>query len=167
MRVSCLVIQDLLPLYCDNECSEESKNIVKEHLNECSSCNEIYKKFKTDVFTNEFNKIENQKDVQAIKKYNKRIKFTTINITLFLLAIILYWLFWFLKAYAWIKYDDNLADIISVIMYITIGIIIFTSIVIIVNMISAFSRKVKNKLIVSSFLCKLYYSLPSVVIICF
>lgn len=44
MKISCEVINDLLPLYHDEVCSEESKRIVEEHLKECENCREIAKK---------------------------------------------------------------------------------------------------------------------------
>ena len=44
MKLSCDVINDLLPLYHDEVCSEESKRIVEEHLKECENCREIAKK---------------------------------------------------------------------------------------------------------------------------
>lgn len=37
-KYSCNVVQDLLPLYLDDVCSEDSKKIVEEHLEECSTC---------------------------------------------------------------------------------------------------------------------------------
>ena len=43
MNCSCNVIRDLLPLYYDGVCSEESKTIVDRHLSECESCKEYYK----------------------------------------------------------------------------------------------------------------------------
>ena len=44
MKLLCDVINDLLPLYHDEVCSEESKRIVEEHLKECEKCQEIAKK---------------------------------------------------------------------------------------------------------------------------
>ena len=38
MKMDCNVIKDLLPLYVDNCCSEESTKLVKEHLSVCESC---------------------------------------------------------------------------------------------------------------------------------
>lgn len=35
MKVPCNIIEDLLPLYHDNVCSEESRAMVKEHLQTC------------------------------------------------------------------------------------------------------------------------------------
>lgn len=36
------MIQDLLPLYLDGVCSEESKNAVESHLQECSVCKDFF-----------------------------------------------------------------------------------------------------------------------------
>ncbi len=41
MKLSCDVIQDLLPLYHDGVCSEESKRIVEEHMEICSDCRDV------------------------------------------------------------------------------------------------------------------------------
>ena len=35
---NCEVIKDLLPLYSDGVCSEESRKIVAEHISQCSEC---------------------------------------------------------------------------------------------------------------------------------
>lgn len=42
MNVPCKVIKDLLPLYLDKVCSEESRNIVEEHLKECPDCRKFH-----------------------------------------------------------------------------------------------------------------------------
>lgn len=42
MKTTCSVIQDLLPLYCDDACSAESRRLVEEHLKECDDCRETY-----------------------------------------------------------------------------------------------------------------------------
>lgn len=39
----CEVIQDLLPLYIDNICSNESRRMVSEHLENCDECQKLYK----------------------------------------------------------------------------------------------------------------------------
>ena len=42
MKYPCSLIQDLLPLYHDGVCSEESNKIIEAHLSECSSCKDYY-----------------------------------------------------------------------------------------------------------------------------
>lgn len=48
-NISCKIIEDLLPLYNDNVCSKESKQLVEEHLESCIKCQELLKIMKTDV----------------------------------------------------------------------------------------------------------------------
>lgn len=43
-KYSCEVIKDLLPLYIDSVCSDESKILVSEHLDECEECSEEYRR---------------------------------------------------------------------------------------------------------------------------
>ena len=38
MKLSCSVVNDLLPLYADSLCSEESAALVREHLESCEAC---------------------------------------------------------------------------------------------------------------------------------
>ena len=46
MKVPCDVIMDLLPLYYDGVCSEDSKKIVADHLAECEACRAAFEKIK-------------------------------------------------------------------------------------------------------------------------
>lgn len=38
MKYKCGIIKDLLPLYVDHVCSDESKELIEEHLLECNNC---------------------------------------------------------------------------------------------------------------------------------
>ena len=40
MKISCEIIRDLLPLYMDGVCSEESRKAVDEHVRDCEKCRE-------------------------------------------------------------------------------------------------------------------------------
>jgi hypothetical protein len=40
--MNCNIIKDLLPLYIDDCCSEETRELVKEHLDSCAECNAMY-----------------------------------------------------------------------------------------------------------------------------
>ena len=45
-KISCEIIKDLLPLYYDNVCSNDSKLLVEKHISECTSCRKyLDKKF--------------------------------------------------------------------------------------------------------------------------
>ncbi|RDY69112.1 hypothetical protein DXT76_16790, partial [Halobacillus trueperi] len=49
MKVSCEVIQDLLPLYVDKLTSEKSTLMVENHLKECKECNRMYSKMVEEI----------------------------------------------------------------------------------------------------------------------
>ena len=49
MNVSCSVIQDLLPLYHDGVCGEESRNLVANHLERCADCKDMLRSLDEEV----------------------------------------------------------------------------------------------------------------------
>ena len=50
MKIDCEVIRDLLPLYADDACSDKSRMMVDEHLEECSACREQLERIrKTEI----------------------------------------------------------------------------------------------------------------------
>lgn len=60
MKVSCEMIQDMLPLYCDGVCSQSSINAVNEHLKICEKCRTDFhfmkENIKTDLIQEKDNK---------------------------------------------------------------------------------------------------------------
>jgi len=44
--MECNIIKDLLPLFLDDCCSEESRAAVKEHLERCETCRAVYEDMK-------------------------------------------------------------------------------------------------------------------------
>lgn len=56
-KYNCNIIRDLLPLYHDGVCSEQSKAIVEEHLEECTDCKSLASRLENtridDVLTEE------------------------------------------------------------------------------------------------------------------
>ena len=49
MKLSCNVARDLLPLYHDGVCSDESRALVEEHLDGCPDCAGILKELQGEV----------------------------------------------------------------------------------------------------------------------
>lgn len=49
MKLACKVIEDLLPLYCDGACTEDTRALVEHHLQECDSCRGIYDKIQEEL----------------------------------------------------------------------------------------------------------------------
>ena len=70
MKISCAIITDLLPLYHDGVCSNESKTMIEEHLAECDNCNvELQTMGEIIPMRNTTN---NLKEAEAIKKLSKK-----------------------------------------------------------------------------------------------
>lgn len=49
MKISCEIVQDLLPLYCDGVCSQDSKQAVEAHLKDCEKCRADMRFMEQDV----------------------------------------------------------------------------------------------------------------------
>ncbi|MCR5835249.1 MAG: zf-HC2 domain-containing protein [Lachnospiraceae bacterium] len=71
MRIDCEVMSDLLPLYVEDLTSEESNEIVREHLSYCGECREKYEKLKAGE-----NIIED--DGSLLKKIAKKYRYNKI-----------------------------------------------------------------------------------------
>lgn len=48
-KTDCNIIRDLLPLYIDEVCSSQSRQLVEEHLKECESCRRELEQMKSDM----------------------------------------------------------------------------------------------------------------------
>lgn len=91
MKYSCDLIQDLLPLYCDQVCSKDSAEAVKEHISTCENCRNIYAGMKQDAFM-ESTKYEKQQ-IASMRQMKKKIKkkntvFGTIGIVIGILLVV-------------------------------------------------------------------------------
>ncbi|MCM1542192.1 MAG: zf-HC2 domain-containing protein [Blautia sp.] len=65
MKMKCSVIQDLLPSYVDNICSEDTRELVGEHVAECEQCREKLEQMKnTEIVAEKVSK----KQVDHLKK---------------------------------------------------------------------------------------------------
>lgn len=49
MTIKCAVIEDLLPSYIDGLTSDESNQLIKEHLKDCTNCSKIYHEMKQEL----------------------------------------------------------------------------------------------------------------------
>ena len=80
MTYPCGIIRDLLPLYIDDVCNEESKQAVENHLSECEKCRNYYESMKsTEGFVaKENDNSEDMKMANNLKnvksKINKKIR---------------------------------------------------------------------------------------------
>ena len=75
MDNNCQIVQDILPLYVDEVCSEESKKLVEGHVTGCADCAAVLRKLKnTDCETSLAT--ERMEVVQNHAKKEKRKSFT-------------------------------------------------------------------------------------------
>lgn len=49
MKLSCNVVRDLLPLYHDGVCGDESRALVEDHLKECPDCTAILRELRGEI----------------------------------------------------------------------------------------------------------------------
>ena len=52
-EINCKIIQDLLPLYIDGVCSEDSKLLIEKHLSHCEDCRKYLEELKTEPMSEE------------------------------------------------------------------------------------------------------------------
>lgn len=72
IKISCEVCLDLIPLVKDNVASEDSANLVREHIRECESCK--------NEFNSEVGIPPEMNDRRVLKKIKKQIFITVLTI---------------------------------------------------------------------------------------
>ncbi len=84
MSKQCKIIEDLLPLYHDGVCSEESKQLVEEHLSQCEECSNLLDKIDGEIVSptkdEEWKLLEGIS--KAVRKGRKKAFIAGISITL-------------------------------------------------------------------------------------
>lgn len=83
--LDCNIIKDLMPLYLDAICSEESRNLVDAHLNNCEQCRAQLELLK-NVALGRTGRIKKISYFKKIKKYD--MKKEILSILLLVIAII-------------------------------------------------------------------------------
>lgn len=86
-EVKCTIIQDVLPLYMDEVVSQDTKEMVDQHLQHCEKCQKEYETMKRKLYIPAENK------APIIKKINKKWRKKKVIISfasIFATAIILF-----------------------------------------------------------------------------
>ena len=115
MKMSCNIIEDLLPLYVDDMVSEDSRKLVEEHLKECPSCRkmqeEMVKENRLSATGNRSNSEKtNKTEAESLKKIRRRIR--KKRIASVILAVILVVTaggighYWYYDKETYISWDD-------------------------------------------------------------
>ena len=89
MKYPCSLIKDLLPLYHDGVCSEESNKIIENHLSECSSCKDYYNFLcETDeIFTAPQNAELEMKKAASFRSIKRKLRKKQILVVVLAFAI--------------------------------------------------------------------------------
>ena len=77
MKLPCTVIEDMLPVYIDGICADETEALVAEHLAQCSKCRDMLEKMRTSVEIPE--EPDDIKPLQAIQKRWERSKRASVR----------------------------------------------------------------------------------------
>ena len=90
MRMPCDLIQDLLPLYHDQVCSQTSRKAVEDHLQDCPACQQVLDAMGGDLLTPA--ETEEEKELRPLaewwQKQKKKSHLNTIVYTMFLVIIL-------------------------------------------------------------------------------
>ncbi len=87
----CEVIQDLIPLYIDNICSDESRRIIIEHLENCDECQKLYENMSKSVKQKQAEpELDSEQAFRAISHKWKRKRIFTMCISVVLTALTIF-----------------------------------------------------------------------------
>lgn len=84
MNLKCGVVRDLIPLYIDKVCTEESKEKVEKHMEKCEGCKKYYEKMEEtsgfyEVKDYDFEEEKMKESLKKVKsKINKKIRNTIV-----------------------------------------------------------------------------------------
>lgn len=108
-EVKCTIIQDVLPLYIDEVVSQDTKEMIDEHLQHCEKCQKEYDSMKRDLYIPVENKAPLFKSIS--KKWRKKkviISFASIFATAIILLGAYLCIFYFERV---IPYSEDLFKI--------------------------------------------------------
>ena len=99
-NLSCAVIRDLLPLYAEGLCSEESRVLTESHLETCAECRKLYAHLPEEP-----EKIAVPEEGKALRKLNSKLRqnrFTKMMAAVFCVLLVLFGVWngvWYVREY--------------------------------------------------------------------
>ena len=90
MKYSCGIIKDLLPLYVDQVCSDESKELINEHLPECKECKSYMDSLRESqaVEAVAYDEETERRKVKMMLEMKKKLLFRNILVAAFTVLIL-------------------------------------------------------------------------------
>ncbi len=80
----CNIVKDLLPLYADNICSEDSREMVAEHLSSCKECKQELEDYRYNTGIGDESEID---EIKAVADFSKKLK--KRNLTKIIVSVVL------------------------------------------------------------------------------
>lgn len=88
-NISCNTIEDLLPLYIDGVCSDETKALIEMHIENCEECQHKLELMKTNIPN--VNIKENFEDSKMLNKFSETgIKNTRVDVKASTITVLFY-----------------------------------------------------------------------------
>lgn len=108
-EIKCTIIQDILPLYIDGVVSQDTREMVEEHLKHCEKCQHEHQQMKHEIYIPEENKASLFKTIN--KKWRKK-KIIISCISAFITTLILLGVFEYVFHYETIiPYSEDIVKI--------------------------------------------------------
>ena len=83
MNISCKIAEDLLPLYLDNSCSEDSRTAIEEHLKDCPSCRMKLNRMQSDITA----EIHPEQSAPKLANYAKKVRHHRVRVAVFIVVV--------------------------------------------------------------------------------
>lgn len=82
MKKECILVRELLPIYCDGAVGEEGKQVIEAHLKDCEECNtykqEMSQRKKELEAEDKIEAVKEKQVTEASKKLRKHNKWTDV-----------------------------------------------------------------------------------------
>ena len=92
MNLPCKIVEDMLPIYYDGVCSDESAKLIEKHLENCPQCSRLLSELRAEIEISE-KSVDDLKPLEEIRKKWKKSKRvylrTGICVTLVVLVLVM------------------------------------------------------------------------------
>ena len=106
MKISCRVIQDLLPLYAEKMTSDESNLLIEEHIADCNKCKNMLNSIKVNIIKNKPD-TEDSVSLKFIQKNIKKRKVKAIGFVSLIVFLAMFIIFSYLTKPDYISYKNS------------------------------------------------------------
>ena len=113
MKLPCAVTRDLLPLYAENMVEQETKDLIKEHLDGCENC----RKKLSEMNVPAENPIDTAKPLQILKKQIRKKRLYAAALAALIVFVGVYTYFFRTMAIQLLPWQDGLIEVVGVKTY--------------------------------------------------